>query len=289
MNDINHDSDRIDQLIRLALEEDIGSGDITGEATIPADQQVSGRIIAKVDGVIAGLDIAAIVFTKVDPLIKFTPLIADGDPVQKGAVIGRFSGPGRSLLRAERLALNFLQRMSGIATLTNRFMQAMAGTQAVVLDTRKTVPGLRYFDKLAVRLGGGSNHRMGLYDMALIKENHIAAAGGITAAIERVRAYDTHNRPIEVEVTNLDEFSEAMALKPDRIMLDNMSLADMATAVSLSNGTVPLEASGNVTLETVTDIAKTGVDFISSGSLTHSVKALDISMLVDTGTTNATI
>jgi len=268
-------------LIRLALAEDIGSGDVTGEATIPAGQTVSGRIIAKEDGVIAGIEIAAAVFTEVDDRIEFIPLLRDGDSVLKGDVIATFSGPGRSLLRAERLVLNFMQRLSGIATLTNQFMEAMLETKAVVLDTRKTVPGLRYFDKLAVRLGGGSNHRMGLYDMVLIKENHIAAAGGISAAIERVRAYDTRNRPIEVEITNLEEFKEALSLKPNRIMLDNMSLADMRQAVELNNGLVELEASGNVTLETVGAIAQTGVDFISSGSLTHSVKALDISMLVD--------
>ncbi len=280
MNDTNSIPELAHQLIDIALQEDIGSGDITGEATIPADQQVSGQMIAKQAGVISGLAVAATVFSKVDGRIQFNPHVSNGDHVSKGDVIAEFSGPGRSLLKAERLALNFLQRMSGIATLTSRFMQAMAGTRAKILDTRKTAPGMRYFDKLAVVHGGGTNHRIGLYDMVLIKENHIAAAGGITQAVERVRQYDTQNRPIEVEITNLDEFAEALALKPDRIMLDNMSLADMKFAVEQNNGRVALEASGNVTLSTVADIAQTGVDFISSGSLTHSVTALDISMLV---------
>lgn len=288
MNDTNSIPQQAIDLIDMALAEDIGTGDITGEATIPADQKVTGRIMAKQDGVVAGINIAAAVFSKVDPQIEFDPCISDGDTVSEGDVIALFSGPGRSLLRAERLALNFMQRMSGIATLANRFMHAMSGTKAVILDTRKTAPGLRYFDKLAVRLGGGQNHRMGLYDMVLIKENHIVAAGGITSAIQRVREYDTQKRPIEVEITNLDEFREALPLKPDRIMLDNMSLADMRTAVEIRNRgdgkPVMLEASGNVTLETAAEIAKTGVDFISSGSLTHSVMALDISMLVDSAT-----
>ncbi|MEM8860184.1 MAG: carboxylating nicotinate-nucleotide diphosphorylase [Chloroflexota bacterium] len=272
-------------LIKMALAEEIGDGDVTGNATIPAEQIISGRMIAKQEGIVAGIGIASLVFKMVDPQIDFIPEISDGDSVSKGSVIARFTGPGRSLLQAERLALNFLQRMSGIATLTHQFMQAMAGTKAIILDTRKTAPGLRYFDKLAVRSGGGQNHRIGLYDMVLIKENHIAAAGGITSAVKRVREHDTQSRPIEVEITNLEEFREALALKPDRIMLDNMSLADMRTAVEMRNAAqgspVMLEASGNVTLETVAEIAKTGVDFISSGSLTHSVMALDISMLVD--------
>lgn len=280
MNDTNSIPELAHRLIDIALQEDIGDGDITGEATIPADQQVSGRMIAKQDGVISGLAVAATVFSKVDGRIQFKPHVSNGDRVSKGDVIAEFSGPGRSLLKAERLALNFLQRMSGIATLTSRFMQVMAGTRAKILDTRKTAPGMRYFDKRAVVHGGGTNHRIGLYDMVLIKENHIAAAGGITQAVERVRQYDTQQRPIEVEITNLEEFAEALALKPDRIMLDNMSLADMATAAEQNSGRVALEASGNVTLSTVADIAQTGVDFISSGSLTHSVTALDISMLV---------
>ena len=284
MNDTNSFPELAHQLIDIALKEDIGSGDITGEATIPAEQIVSGRMVAKQDGVISGMAVAALIFAKVDDRIQFDPQVSDSDYVAKGDEVARFSGPGRSLLRAERLALNFLQRMSGIATLTDQFMQAMAGTRAKILDTRKTAPGMRFFDKLAVVHGGGTNHRIGLYDMVLIKENHIAAAGGITQAVERVRQYDTLNRPMEVEITNLEEFAEALARSPDRIMLDNMSLADMRAAVETNNGRVDLEASGNVTLATVAEIAKTGVDYISSGSLTHSVKAMDISMLVDSVT-----
>ena len=170
--------------------------------------------------------------------------------------------------------------MSGIATLTQQFVQAVSGTQAVILDTRKTVPGLRLLDKWAVRLGGGQNHRIGLYDMALIKDNHITAAGSITAAVERVRAYDSEHRPIEVEVKNLTELQEALTLKVERIMLDNMSLAQMREAVTITNGATPLEASGNVNLNTVADIARTGVDYISVGQLTHSVQALDITFLL---------
>ena len=266
-------------LIRLALEEDIGSGDITSTSIFPPAQQASGRLAAKADGVIAGLAVAEAVFQAVDPTITFDPAISDGQQVKAGTTIARFAGPVRGLLAGERLALNFLQRMSGIATLTRQYVEAVAGTGAVILDTRKTVPGLRHFDKTAVVLGGGQNHRMGLYDMALIKENHIRAAGGITAAVNRVR--EKSAVPIEVEVTTLEELREALNLNLDRIMLDNMSLPMMREAVAITNGRTPLEASGNVTLQTVRAIAKTGVDFISSGSLTHSVKALDISMLFD--------
>jgi len=190
-------------------------------------------------------------------------------------------GPGRAILAAERTALNFMQRMSGIATLTHRYVEAVAGTRAIILDTRKTAPGIRVLDKWAVRLGGGQNHRMGLYDMVLIKDNHIAACGGITAAVERVRAHNSQSLLIEVEVKNLHELREALALKVDRIMLDNMGLDDMREAVRIAAGRVPLEASGGVNLQTVAAIAATGVDYISAGELTHSVRALDISLEVE--------
>jgi nicotinate-nucleotide pyrophosphorylase (carboxylating) len=204
--------------------------------------------------------------------------VADGDWVEARQKFGTVRGPGRALLTGERVALNFMQRMSGIATMTRRFVDAVAGTNAVILDTRKTAPGLRVLDKWAVRLGGGQNHRIGLYDMAMIKDNHIAAVGGIAEAVRRVRAGDARGRPIEVEVTTLDQLREALAQPIDRILLDNMSLPQMREAVQIAAGRIPLEASGNVNLDTVAAIAATGVDYISSGALTHSVRALDISL-----------
>lgn len=272
---------QIQRAIQIALEEDIGSGDATSNATLPEALVYNGRFLIKAPGIIAGLTIAEMVFKQVDERIVLNKLVADGTAVFPGAIIATISGPARSLLTAERTALNFMQRMSGIATLTRQFMDAVAGTKAVILDTRKTVPGLRALDKMAVRQGGGQNHRIGLYDMVLIKDNHIAAAGGITTAVTRVRATDAANLPIEVEVKNLTELAEVLPLNVDRIMLDNMSLAEMKEAVGMVNGRCQLEASGNVTLETVAAIAATGVDYISSGALTHSVTALDISLNFD--------
>lgn len=264
-------------MIARALEEDVGDGDLTSNATVPAALAYRGHFLVKATGVIAGLNVAAAVFAQVDPGVHFTTLVEEGSAVQRGDIVAVAEGPGRSLLTAERVALNFLQRMSGIASLTRRYVDAVQGTRAQILDTRKTVPGLRLLDKWAVHLGGGVNHRIGLYDMALIKDNHIVAAGGITAAVERVRAYDTRRRPIEVEVTNLAQLREALALDVDQIMLDNMNLEQMAEAVRIVDGAVRLEASGNVSLETVAAIAATGVDTISVGKLTHSVEALDVS------------
>jgi nicotinate-nucleotide pyrophosphorylase (carboxylating) len=234
-------------------------------------------MIAKAEGVVAGLVVAQQSFLRVDPSVQFTPLVEDGAQVSIGAHIAKVVGPARALLTAERIALNFLQRMSGIATATHRYVAAVAGTNARILDTRKTVPGLRLLDKWAVVLGGGHNHRIGLYDMAMIKDNHIAAAGGIPAAVERVRAHWGRELPVEVEVSNLEQLEEALALDVDQIMLDNMGLEAMRAAVEMTAGRVPLEASGNVSLETVAAIAATGVDYISVGKLTHSVEALDIS------------
>ena len=268
---------QIERAITIALEEDIGSGDVTSNATLPEDLVYNGRFLIKAPGIIAGLNIAELVFKEVDDRIILSPLIEDGTAVSAGDIIATISGPARSLLTAERTALNFMQRMSGIATLTRQFMDAVSATNAVILDTRKTVPGLRALDKMAVRQGGGQNHRIGLYDMVMIKDNHIAAAGGITTAVSRVRAAN-QNLPIEVEVKNLTELQEALPLHVDRIMLDNMSLAEMREAVGMVNGRCQLEASGNVTLQTVAAIAATGVDYISSGALTHSVTALDISL-----------
>ncbi len=269
-------------LIQRALEEDIGDGDVTTLCTVPPGAMVDGKLIAKQAGVVAGLEVARLAFFLIDERVRYVMQVTDGDWVEKGTVIAEVSGPGRGLLSGERVALNFLQRMSGIATLTRRFVEAVKGTSAVILDTRKTAPGLRLFDKWAVRLGGGQNHRSGLYDMVLIKDNHIAAVGGISETVTRVRECDERGRAIEVEVKNLAELREVLDLNVDRIMLDNMSLEDMREAVRLTSGRVPLEASGNVSLENIAAVAATGVDFISIGMLTHSVNALDISLLFDT-------
>jgi len=271
-------------LLRRALDEDIGPGDVTTDWIIPAGQQSQAIISAKAAGVIAGLDVAGKVFRLLDARttfqqrIVFTPLLADGAAVKAQDVVARIAGPTRGILSAERVTLNFLQHLSGIATLTRAFVEAVAGTQAVILDTRKTTPGLRMLEKYAVRVGGGTNHRIGLYDMVLIKDNHIDAAGSITEAVRRVRERNRAGLLIEVETRNLDEVREALAWGVDRILLDNMSCDMMCQAVALSNGRVPLEASGNVTLANVRQIAETGVDYISSGSLTHSAKALDLSL-----------
>jgi nicotinate-nucleotide pyrophosphorylase (carboxylating) len=265
-------------VVQRALDEDIGDGDVTTLCTVPADAVAEGSFYAKQAGVVAGLEVARLTFSLVDERVRFFPRVADGDRVERGDVIATVAGPARALLSAERVALNFLQRMSGIATMTRQFVDAVRGT-SVILDTRKTVPGLRLLDKWAVRLGGGQNHRAGLYDMVLIKENHIASVGSISETVARVRAQDERARAIEVEVTNLNELEEALSLDVDRIMLDNMSPAEMREAVHLAAGRVPLEASGNVSLDNVADVAATGVDYISIGMLTHSVKALDISLL----------
>lgn len=280
---MNNKYERMRQIVSRALDEDIGDGDVTSLTILAEDAVVNGRFLAKAPGIIAGLDVVQLAFCLVDEDIQFVPLVQDGGAVQKGDLIATVSGSGRGVLSGERVALNFLQRMSGIATLTRAFVTAVQPHKAVVLDTRKTAPGLRMLDKTAVCLGSGQNHRFGLFDMALIKENHIAAAGGITAAVQRVRSGDEQQRPIEVEVTNLEELQEALTLPVERIMLDNMSLAEMREAVALVNGRVPLEASGNVTLQTINDIAATGVDYISVGALTHSVPALDISLLLESG------
>jgi nicotinate-nucleotide pyrophosphorylase (carboxylating) len=272
---------QVKTLIHQALTEDIGEGDVTTLSIVPPDLWLEGRFIAKQAGVVAGLEVVRLTFGLLDERVQLTPQVTDGAWVEKGQIIATLAGPGRALLSGERVALNFLQRMSGIATLTRRFVERVQGSSATILDTRKTAPGLRLLDKWAVRLGGGQNHRTGLYDMALIKENHIAAAGSISAAVARVRAGDPQRRAIEVEVKNLAELEEALSLGLDRILLDNMNLEEMRQAVKVTAGRVPLEASGNVELENVAAIAATGVDYISAGKLTHSVTALDISLLLD--------
>lgn len=268
----------VERILRGALAEDIGDGDVTSLNTIPADATLVGDFLIKGDGVLAGLEVARLVFAQLDPRVEFTSQAADGERVHNRQVVATVVGPGRSILTGERVALNFMQRMSGIATLARQYVDAVAGTRALILDTRKTAPGLRWLDKWAVRLGGGHNHRIGLYDMALIKDNHIAAVGGITEAVRRVRAGDERHRPIEVEVQNLAQLREALEQPIDRILLDNMTVTQMAEAVRIAAGRIPLEASGNVNLQTVSGIAATGVDYISVGALTHSVKALDISL-----------
>ena len=266
-------------LIELAIAEDIGPGDATSEAVLPTTLVLCGRIIAKRAGVIAGLPVAEAVFRRVDPALRLSSHVRDGDSVTPGDIVAEVNGPGRRMLASERLALNFLQHLSGIATLTRAFVDAVDGTKAIVLDTRKTHPGYRVLEKYAVRMGGGHNHRMSLHDMLLVKDNHIEAAGSITTAVEQARSFHP-DLPIEVEVKNLDELREAVRLNVDRIMLDNMDLDQMQEAVRLTGGRVDLEASGGVDLERVAAIAATGVDYISIGALTHSAPALDLSMLV---------
>jgi nicotinate-nucleotide pyrophosphorylase (carboxylating) len=267
------------QLIECALTEDIGPGDITTEATIPVDSTSTAEMLAKQELVLAGFDVVREVFHYLDPTVQFTPLAKDGDKIKAGTVLARLSGKTRVLLTGERVALNFLQHLSGIATLTARYVDKIKGLKVEVLDTRKTLPGLRHLEKYAVRMGGGKNHRMGLYDMVLIKDNHIKAAGGITKAVEAVRK-KAGQLKIEVETRNLEEAREALAAKVDIIMLDNMPVETMREAVKLIAGRALVEASGNVTLETIRAIAETGVDLISTGSLTHSAPAADISMKI---------
>ncbi len=267
-------------LITRALAEDIGSGDVTSQATIRKESRSVAVLLAKQDLVLAGLDVARAVFHQLDEGIQFTASAKDGDRVNAGAEFVKLTGNTRALLAGERVALNLLQHLSGIATLTARYVEQVKGLKAAVLDTRKTLPGLRELEKYAVRMGGGRNHRMGLYDMVLIKDNHIKAAGGVTRAVEAARGNVHPPLKIEVETKTLDEVREALAVKAEIIMLDNMPADMMREAVKLVNGQTLVEASGNVTLETIRAIAETGVDLISSGSLTHSAPAADISMKI---------
>lgn len=269
----------VERIVRTALQEDIGLGDVTAAATVARDAVSRAELVAKEDFVLAGLDVAGAVFHHLDPEIRFEKIFIDGQQVKKGEVLAWLKGSSLMLLQAERVALNLLQRMSGIATLTARYVAAVEGTGAVIVDTRKTVPGLRALDKYAVRAGGGRNHRIGLFDGVLIKENHIAAAGGIAAAVSNAKGQLPHTLKIEVETRNLDEVQEALSAGAEVIMLDNMSNTEMIRAVGLINGRALVEASGGVNLERVREIAETGVNIISVGALTHSVTAADISML----------
>lgn len=271
----------VEKIIRNALEEDLGWGDVTTDSTIPADTEIKGRFIAKEEGVICGLDVVGTVFRILDETVDFNALVKDGQHVVKGDIIAHISGKARSILKGERTALNLLQRMSGIASLTRRFADQTEGTSARIVDTRKTAPGLRILDKYAVRMGGGYNHRFNLSDMVLIKDNHIKAAGGITPAVQAAKTKLSHAVKIEVEVESLLELDEAIKAGADIVMLDNMSLDMMREAAGLAGERVLLEASGNVALlgeRSVRKIAETGVNIISIGALTHSVIAMDISL-----------
>lgn len=272
----------IDRLIDLAIEEDIATGDVTTDSIIPARSRAVAEMKMKADGVISGLDIARRVYERFEKDIVWDAKVKDGDAVKKGDIILRIEASYRCLLLGERLSLNILQRMSGIATETARYVKELAGTHTQLLDTRKTAPGLRVLDKLAVKQGGGTNHRMGLYDMVMIKDNHIKVAGDITHAVEAVRKNIPAGIKVEVETTNLDEVREALAAQADIIMLDNMNNQDMAEAVKIIAGKAKTEASGNMSIPRLKEVAATGVDYISVGALTHSVTALDISMNIKT-------
>lgn len=271
----------VDKIIRNALEEDLGWGDVTTDSTIPVDSKIQGSFIAKEQGILCGIQVCKRVFELLDSSVSFEISAQDGQTVQKGDIIAQISGPARSILQGERVALNLLQRMSGIATASGLYAAAVAGTSARVVDTRKTMPGLRVLDKYAVITGGCHNHRFNLSDLVLIKDNHIKAAGGITPAIKAAKAKLSHALKIEVEVESLEQLQEALAAEADIIMLDNMPLDMMKEAVAMAKGKALLEASGNVALQgarNVRSIAETGVDIISVGALTHSVMALDISL-----------
>lgn len=272
---------QIEEIVSRALSEDIGSGDVTTDSIVPAESEVRGRFIAKSEGTVAGWDVVKTTFNLLDERVKVFQSVSDGADVKPGEVIGSVTGPGRAILSGERVALNFFQRMSGIATIARRFVEAAAGTNAVILDTRKTAPGLRVLDKMAVRIGGASNHRTGLYDMVLIKENHIAEAGGIEEAVRLIRTNAAAALKIEVEVRTLEELKAVLPLGVDRVLLDNMDTNTMRKAVKLTDGRVPLEASGKMSLRRVAAVAATGVNFISVGALTHSVTAMDISLMID--------
>ncbi len=269
----------LDPILRRALEEDIGTGDVTTLATIEPGTQASAELVAKEDFVLSGIDVAKRVFQLLSAETAFEKLITDGQSVKRGDVMAWIKGDAAILLQGERVALNLLQRMCGVATLTSAFVREVEGTRAVVVDTRKTTPGLRVLEKYSVRMGGGGNHRMALYDAVLIKENHVAAAGGITAAVSRAKQRVPHTQKIEVEVRNQEEVAEALAADADILLLDNMTLDELTAAVELVGDQAITEASGGVNLETVRDIAETGVRLISVGALTHSYRAVDISML----------
>jgi nicotinate-nucleotide pyrophosphorylase (carboxylating) len=269
----------VEPIVRAALQEDLGrAGDITSALTIADGTQATARLVARKPGHICGLNCAETAFRLVDPSLRFMPAIADGDAVTAGALLATIEGPARSLLTGERVALNFLGHLSGVATATAALVQAVAGTGARIVCTRKTIPGLRALQKYAVRCGGGFNHRFGLDDAVLVKDNHIAAAGGIGPALSRLRAGLGHMVRIEIEIDTLAQLEEALALGADVLLLDNMAPDTLARAVAMAKGRAVLEASGNVTLASVRAIAETGVDYISAGAITHSAPNLDIGL-----------
>jgi nicotinate-nucleotide pyrophosphorylase (carboxylating) len=278
-----HSAD-IAALIRTALEEDVGPGDWTTQWTVPTEHTARAVIVAKAEGVLSGLHVAERVFHTLDPDLEVRLLAREGEAVGAGQTVVEMQGRTRSILTGERVALNFVQRLSGVATATRRYVEAVRGTGARILDTRKTTPGLRALEKHAVASGGGVNHRFGLHDMVLIKENHIAAAGGITAAVERVRAGNSAGLKVEVETNSLAEVDEVLGMDVDRILLDNMPLSMLHAAVervrARGEHRPETEASGGVSLDTVRAVAETGVDFVSVGALTHSAPALDLSLLI---------
>ncbi len=266
------------ELLEMALQEDIGIGDITADSVVPIDVMAVGTILSKSDGIVAGLDVAGEIFRMLDTSIRFEQLVSDGEQVQPGQNIATAEGPARPILTAERTVLNFMQRLSGIATMTAEYVRAASDYHATIIDTRKTTPGWRALEKYAVRVGGGRNHRFGLYDAVLIKDNHIAAIGGIAEAISRAREQIPHTMKIEVEVEDMGQVREAIEAGADIIMPDNMDTDMMAQAVKLIDGRAIVEASGGLRLEDIPDVAATGVDLISIGALTHSAMPLDISM-----------
>ena len=269
----------VERVVAAALAEDVGEGDATTNATIPETAAARAQLLVEEAGVICGVPVAAGVFAALDPAVEVTKLVADGTAVGAGTVVAELAGPARAILTGERTALNLLGRLSGIATLTRRHVDAIAGTDAQILDTRKTTPGLRALEKYAVRCGGGTNHRAGLYDAVLVKENHIRAAGGITAAVERIRAAGLE-LPVEVEAETLADVEEALAAGVDHILLDNMSPDAIRAAVRAVAGRAKLEASGGITLDTLRSYAETGVDFVSIGALTHGARSLHVSLEV---------
>ncbi len=277
---VSLDADVVEEAVARALDEDVGSGDVTTAACVPAGAVGLGRMVSKASGVVAGMPVAEAVFRRVEPSLALRRLAAEGETVEPGAVLLEVEGPLAGQLVAERVALNFVQRLSGIATVTRRCVEAASTYDVTILDTRKTTPGLRALERYAVRVGGGQNYRAGLFDLVLIKDNHIAAAGGVGAAVERVRAAYGKRYPVVVEAASLEELREALGLEVDRIMLDNFSLEDMREAVRVAGGRVALEASGGIGPENIREVAACGVRYISVGALTHTAPALDISYTV---------
>jgi len=278
---INGYNEGLIESIRIWLREDVGSGDVTTSVTVPSGHESKGIIHAKEAGIVAGMPVAQLVFEVVDPTLKFTSFVRDGEAIAKGTILAEVEGSTHSILTGERLALNLLQRLSGIATRTRSFVDALEGLSVRLVDTRKTTPGHRMLEKYAVRMGGGANHRFGLYDAVMIKDNHIKGAGGIAEAVSRARANIPHTMKIEVETESLEQVKEALTAKADIIMLDNMAPELMKEAVALIKSKAPhvtVEASGNVSLQTIHGIAESGVDVISVGRLTYSFESLDISL-----------